>query len=163
MRFIAQSNTLPVYHAMTQQQVHKIWAKLYYRMKCSYCTVYWHTFLAPRLWGLPCTSYYLLALAKLCSSINYIFRSSGICTEDIPSGSWSTALRTYLPSGKWVTRPVLMIRACASYSLARQPFHFWFGGKGTSGHFRPKPEVERLAHETTLAILQCRHNGKASN
>ena len=43
MRFIAQSNTLPVHHAMTQQQAHKIWTKLYYRMKCTYCTVYWNT------------------------------------------------------------------------------------------------------------------------
>ena len=23
--------------------MHKIWAKRYYRMKCTYCTVYWHT------------------------------------------------------------------------------------------------------------------------
>ena len=42
MLSIAQSSTLPVHHAMTQQ-VHEIWAKLYYRMKCSYCTLYWHT------------------------------------------------------------------------------------------------------------------------
>ena len=39
MYFIAQSNTLPVHHVMTQQ-VPEIWAKLYYRMKCTYCTVH---------------------------------------------------------------------------------------------------------------------------
>ena len=28
------------------------------------------------------------------------------------------------------------VHVCVEVSLARQPFHFRFGGKGTSGHFR---------------------------
>ena len=70
MLFIAQSNTLSVHHAITQQ-VHETWAKLCYIMKCTHCTVYWHT----SHWVSE-TCHALLTICLLLQGLHMCFRCS---------------------------------------------------------------------------------------
>ena len=74
MLSIAQSSSLPVHHAMTQQ-VHEIWAKLYYRMKCTYCTVYSHT----SSYGDSEACHALPTICLLLQGLHMCFRCSEAC------------------------------------------------------------------------------------